>query len=85
MTNAHQSVLHILLECNSLELTKNRDILNDKLSEYVQHFPFMSEQEKLRTILNLQPLCKKEVEEDACQTICTFIKKSYDIVQRLSQ
>ena len=42
----------------------------------------MSEQEKLQTILNLRPLCKKEVEEDACQTICSFVKKSYDIVQR---
>ena len=46
----------------------------------------MSEQEKLKTILNLKPLCKKESEEeDACQTICTFGNKSYDIVQRLSQ
>ena len=40
----------------------------------------MPEQEKLKTILNLKPLCKKEV-EDLCQTICTFVKKSYDIVQ----
>ena len=71
----------------SLNVTtlKNRDVLNDKLSKYVQHFPSMSEQEKLKTILNLKPLSKKEVIENACQTICTFVKKSYDIVQQLSQ
>ena len=42
----------------------------------------MSEQEKLQTILNLKPLCKKE--EDARQTICNFVKRYYNIVQRLS-
>ena len=57
----HQSVLHILLECNNLELTENRDVLNDELSNIVQHYPSMSEQEKLKTILNLKSLCKKEV------------------------
>ena len=59
--NVHQSVSHILFECNNLEveLTKNRDILNDKLSKFVQHYPSMSEQEKLQTILNLRPLCEK--------------------------
>ena len=49
--NVHQSVSHILLECNNLELMKNRDVLNDKLSKYVQHYPSMSEQEKLKTML----------------------------------
>ena len=82
--NVYQSVSHILFDCNNLELTKNRDVLNDKLSKYV-HYPSMSEQEKLKTTLNLKPLCKKEIEEDACQTICSFVKKSYDIVQWLSQ
>ena len=81
----HQSFSHVLLECNNFELTKNGDVLNDKLSKYVQHYKYMSEQENLKTILNLNPLCKKQVEEGACQTICTFIKKSYDIVQQLSQ
>ena len=52
--NVHQSVLHLLLECNNLELTKNRGVINDKLSKYVQHYPSMSEQEKLQTILNVQ-------------------------------
>ena len=67
----HQTVSHVCMECNNLELTKNRDILNDKLSKYV-HYSSMSEQEKLKTILNLKPLFKKEVEEDACQTIWAF-------------
>ena len=53
----------------------------DKLCKNVQHYLSMLEQEKLKTILNLRPLCKKEVVEDACQTIYTFLKKSYDIVQ----
>ena len=51
------------------------------LAKYLQHYAFMSEQEKLKTILNLKPLCKKEVKEDVCQTICTFVKKSYTILQ----
>ena len=34
------------------------------LTKYVQHYPSMSEQEKLKTILNLRLLSKKEVEED---------------------
>ena len=29
--NVHQSVSHVLLECNKSELTKNREILIDKL------------------------------------------------------
>ena len=53
----------------------------DAIFKYVQHFPCISEQEKLKTILDLKPLCKKELEEDACQIICTFVKKSYDFVQ----
>ena len=36
--NVHQSVSHILLDCNNLELMKNRDVLNDKLSKYVQYY-----------------------------------------------
>ena len=74
--NAHQysSVSDVLLECNNLELMKNRDVLNDKLSKYVQHFPSVSEQEKLKTILNLKPLCKKEVEEDVCKLFVPLLR-----------
>ena len=77
----------VLFECNNLELTKNRDVvtvLNDKLSKYVQHYIYlsMSEQDKLQTILNLKPLCKKEVEEDVhCMSIYLYLWESYDIVQ----
>ena len=37
-------VSHVLSECNKLELTKNRDVLNDRLSIYAEHYPTMPEQ-----------------------------------------
>ena len=44
-----------------------------------------STQEKLQTVLNLKLLCKKEDEDDAIETICTFAGNTYSIVQNVIQ
>ena len=73
--NDVQSVTHVLLTCQNEDLTKNRTTFENQFCKYVCKYPMFSTQEKLQTVLNLKLLCKKEDEDDAIETICTFVKK----------
>ena len=83
--NDVQSVTHVLLTCQNEDLTKNRTTFENQFCKYVCKYPMFSTQEKLQTVLNLKLLCKKEDEDDAIETICTFVKNTYRIVQSMPQ
>ena len=78
--NDVQSVTHVLLTCQNEDLSKNRTTFENQFCKYVCKYPMFSTQEKLQTVLNLKLLCKKEDEDDAIETICTFVKNTYRIV-----
>ena len=58
-------------------------MFENNICKYVYKYPMFSTQEKLQTVLNLKLLCKKENEDDAIETICTFVKNTYRIVQSI--
>ena len=47
--------------------------------------PNVLDSRKLQTVLNLKLLCKKEDKDDTIETICTFVKNTYPIVQSMPQ
>ena len=83
--NDVQSVTHVLLTCKNKYLTENRTMFENKICKHVYKYPMFSTQEKLQTVLNLKLLCKKEDKDDAIETICTFVKNTYRIVQNILQ
>ena len=83
--NDVQSVTHVLLTCKNKDLTENRTMFENKICKHVYKYPMFSTQEKLQTVLNLKLLCKKEDKDDAIETICTFVKNTYRIVQNILQ
>ena len=83
--NDVQSVTHVLLTCKNKDLTENRTMFVNKICKHVYKYPMFSTQEKLQTVLNLKLLCKKEDKDDAIETICTFVKNTYRIVQNILQ
>ena len=60
-------------------------MFENKICKHVYKYPMFSTQEKLQTVLNLKLLCKKEDQDDAIETICTFVKNTYRIVQNILQ
>ena len=83
--NDVQSATHVLLTCKNKDLTENRTMFENKICKHVYKYPMFSTQEKLPTVLNLKLLCKKEDQDDAIETICTFVKSTYRIVQNILQ
>ena len=69
--NNVQSITHVLLTCKNKDLIKNRTLFENKICKYVH--------------TNLKLLCKKEEEDDAIETTCTFVKNTYCIVQSMPQ
>ena len=82
--NDVQSVTHVLLTCKNKDLTENRTMFENNICKYVYKYPMFSNQEKLQTVLNLTLLCNKEDKDDVIETICTFVKNTYCIVQGIT-
>ena len=60
-------------------------MFENKICKHVYKYPMFSTRDKLQTVLNLKLLCKKEDKDDVIETICTFVKNTYRIVQNILQ
>ncbi len=68
--NVRQSVKHILLECSFINLERKREAFFENYKMYTGEFIFLSEDAKLRELLNVKPKCKTEDKTKATEAIC---------------
>ncbi len=80
--NVRQSVKHILLECSFRNLERKREVLFKNYNKYTGNFIFLSEDAKLRELLNVKPKCKTEDKAKAIEAICNYIRSIYFVIDK---
>ena len=79
--NTKQNVEHVLIDCKHPEVVINRNVFMDKYCKYSTVFLSKPKLHKIKEILDVEPVCKKESREKAIEAICMYIKKVYWIME----
>ncbi len=80
--NVRQSVKHILLECSFRILKRKREVFFENYKCYTGDFIFLSEDAKLRELLNVKPKCKTEDKAKTIEAICNYIRSIYFVIDK---
>ncbi len=77
-----ESVKHIQLECSFRNLERKRELFFEKYKKYTGNFILLSEDAKLRELLNVKPKCKREDKAKATEAICKYIRSIYFVTDK---
>ncbi len=80
--NVRQSVKHILLECSFRNLEIKREVFFENYKKCTGDFIFLSEDAKLKELLNVKPKCKTEDKAKAIEENCNYIRSIYFVIDK---
>ncbi len=75
-------VKHILLECSFRNVERKREVFFENYKKYAGDFIFLSEDAKLRELVNVKPKCKTEDKAKATKAICNYIRSIYFVIDK---
>ncbi len=72
-------IIHLQV-CSFRNREGKREVFFENYKKYTGDFILLSEDAKLRELLNVKPKCKTEDKAEAIETICNYIKYIYCVI-----